>query len=60
MLREFRFTERIRMQLRGEFFDALNHTNFALPGHTLNGPGFGLISSARGSRSVQVGARIAF
>jgi hypothetical protein len=60
VLREFRFTERIRMQVRGEFFDALNHTNFGLPGHSFNGPGFGLISGARGARQIQVGVRIAF
>ena len=61
--REFRFTERMRLQLRGEFVNALNHTNFGLPGHTLNGAGFGVISGlsvASGSRLVQVGARMAF
>jgi hypothetical protein len=61
--REFKFTERIRAQLRGEFVNALNHTNFGLPGHTFNGSGFGVISgtsAASGPRSVQVGARVAF
>ena len=61
--REFKFTERIRLHLRGEFFNALNHTNFGLPGTRLNGSGFGVISSltvASGPRTIQVGARIAF
>ncbi len=59
LLREFRFTERIRMRLRAEFFNALNHTNFGLPGHTFGGAGFGLISGAKDERQIQVGARIA-
>jgi hypothetical protein len=60
LLREFRFTERIRLQLRGEFFNALNHTNLGLPGHTFGAAGFGLISGAKDARQIQVGARIAF
>ena len=61
--REFKFTERVKMQLRGEFTNAINHTNFGLPGHTLNGSGFGVINGvtvASGPRTVQVGARVAF
>lgn len=30
--REFRFSERIKAQLRGETFNILNHMNLALPG----------------------------
>lgn len=44
VLRDFRFTEKVRMHVRGESFNAFNHTNLAIPGRTLNGPGFGLIS----------------
>jgi hypothetical protein len=61
--REFKFTERVRMQLRGEFFNSINHTNLGLPGRTLNGAGFGVISgltAASGPRQIQVGARVAF
>ena len=58
--REFRIAERVRLQLRGEFFNAINHTNFSLPGHTFGGPGFGLISGSGPARQVQVGARITF
>ena len=57
------FTERVRMQFRGEFFNAINHTNFGLPGQRLSGAGFGVISGvtvASGPTTVQVGARIAF
>jgi hypothetical protein len=61
--REFKFTERMRLQLRGEFIDGINHTNFGLPSHTSSGSGFGVINSvsvASGARSIQIGARVAF
>jgi hypothetical protein len=60
LLREFRFTEKVRMEVRGEFFNALNHTNLNLPGHVFGGAGFGLINSAGPARQVQVGARLGF
>ena len=63
VLRDFRITERFRLQIRGESFNAFNHTNLGVPGATLNGSGFGVISSDAGSspaRRIQLGARIKF
>ena len=60
ILREFRMAERFRLQFRGEFFNALNHTNLGLPGHVFGGPGFGVISGSGPARQIQVGARLAF
>jgi hypothetical protein len=60
VLRDFHITENARFQLRGEFFNATNHTNFNLPGQVLNGANFGVISSAGPARQIQVGARVSF
>jgi hypothetical protein len=58
--RPFRFNERWSSELRGELFNALNHPNFDIPGHTLGNAGFGAISSAEAARTVQVALRVAF
>jgi hypothetical protein len=54
------------MQLRGEFFNILNHPNFAEPAETL-GPSFGEIFNTLGrtigfgtSRQIQLSARFNF
>jgi hypothetical protein len=57
ILRNFPVGEGKKIQLRGEFFNFTNHPNFGGPGATLNGPGFGIVSSAGPGRRIQVGAR---
>nr|MDQ3348241.1 carboxypeptidase regulatory-like domain-containing protein [Acidobacteriota bacterium] len=48
------------VQLRVELFNALNHTNFGLPGRTFGAPNFGIVSDAAGGRTVQLGLRAVF
>jgi hypothetical protein len=48
------------LQVRVELFNALNDANFALPGHTLGAPNFGVVSDASGGRTVQLGLRAVF
>jgi hypothetical protein len=48
------------LQFRVELFNAFNHTDFGLPGHTFGAPGFGIVSSARAPRSMQLGLRFAY
>lgn len=59
--REFGITERVKFQLRGEFFNALNHTNLGTPNRFVNTPQFGTITeAATPGREIQIGARISF
>jgi hypothetical protein len=60
ILRNFVFSESKHLQFRAELFNAFNHPNFGLAGHTFGGPGFGIISSADPGRRVQLGLRMVF
>jgi outer membrane receptor protein involved in Fe transport len=61
MVRDFAVTEHWRFQLRGEFFNALNHTNLGTPNRFVNTPQFGTITdAATPGREVQLSARLAF
>ncbi len=60
VLKNFFFAEQKGFQFRLEMFNAFNHPDFGLPGATLNGPGFGVVSSARGGRNIQAGLRLVF
>jgi hypothetical protein len=58
--RFFKITERVRFQFRAEFFNAFNHTNFALPATTFGSPTFGQVTSAGPARQIELGMRIQF
>jgi hypothetical protein len=60
ILRNFALTESAKFQLRGELFNIMNHPNYGSPGATLNGPGFGIVSSAGPGRRIQIGGRVVF
>lgn len=60
VMRNFRFAERMQLQFRGEFFNALNHTNFSPPAGALGAAGFGTISASGPARQIQVGMRLSF
>ena len=49
-----------RLQIRSEFFNALNHTNFGLPVNSIDSPSFGTIASSARAREIQLGARVEF
>jgi hypothetical protein len=59
LAKTFAITERVNAQLRGEFFNALNHTNFGVPGVT-TGAGFGQIVQAYDARIIQVALKLRF
>ena len=56
----FKTRERWSTELRGEFFNVINHANFDIPGHTLGNADFGTIASAEPGRTVQVALRLVF
>jgi hypothetical protein len=59
LAKTFAITERFNAQLRGEFFNALNHANFGVPGIT-TGAGFGQIVQAYDARIIQVALKLRF
>jgi len=60
LIRTFRIPERYQLQFRGEAFNLASHANFGMPGRVFEGPGFGIVSSARPARQIQVGMRLTF
>jgi hypothetical protein len=61
LVRQFVLTERWHFQIRGEFFNALNHTNLGTPNRFVNAPQFGTITeAATPGREVQLSARLSF
>jgi hypothetical protein len=59
--RDFVLAERARLQIRGEAYNALNHTNLGTPNRFVNTPQFGTITeSATPARQIQLSARVTF
>jgi hypothetical protein len=58
--KSFSLTERWRLELRGEFYNLLNHAIFNPPGFTFGAADFGAVSSARSPRTAQLAARLSF
>jgi Carboxypeptidase regulatory-like domain len=61
LARNFTLSEKVVFQFRGEFFNALNHTNLSTPNRFINTPQFGTITeAATPGREVQLSARLSF
>ena len=61
LVRDFSLTERARFQFRGEFINALNHTNLGTPDGFVNTPQFGTITEATTpGREIQLSAKLSF
>jgi hypothetical protein len=60
LAKDFRLTEGIRLQLRGELFNAINVTNFNAIDSVLVSPNFGRYNSAFDPRRAQLVARVVF
>jgi len=58
--RDFKFTEKAKLQFRAEAFNAFNRANFSTPGTTLGLANFGVIANTEDPRQVQFAARLYF
>lgn len=58
--KNFKFTERLNMQFRAEFYNAPHHFSWIGVGTTLGAANFGQITSATDPRSLQFGLRLDF
>jgi hypothetical protein len=52
--------ERLKLQLRFDVYNSLNHPNFNLPGRIFDAANFGVISSAGDPREMQVALKVLF
>ncbi len=61
LFKNFRVNERFTAQLRTEWFNALNHPTWASPGTNVTAvSGFGVITTAGGSRQIQMALKLMF
>ena len=63
LFKNFQIKERFKVQIRGEFFNAVNHPNYGQPGTSFGTATFGTITSLAGNsnmRQGQIGAKILF
>jgi hypothetical protein len=61
LFRSFPIGENARLEFRLEAFNALNDVVFAAPGKVINGPNFGVVTSAANTpRELQVAFKVTF
>lgn len=60
ILKNIPIHQQIRMQFRGEFFNAFNNVQFNNPNPNISGSAFGAIQSSGSPRNIQLGAKILF
>jgi len=61
LFREDAITERVRMQIRAEAFNVLNHPSFGIPQTLITSPSFGQVSgTVSTARQIQLGLKLTF
>ena len=59
-IKNLKLGERLKFQLRGEYFNAFNHTNFSAVDSSVNDTNFGEVTTAHVPRRIQIGAKVNF
>jgi hypothetical protein len=59
-IKNMKLAEHLNLQLRGEFFNAFNHTNFSSIDTSMADKSFGEITGAHEPRRIQIGAKLYF
>jgi hypothetical protein len=54
------FTERVRLQLRADLFNAFNHVNYSTINTTITSAAFGRFTGTTGARVIQLNMRLTF
>ena len=60
LVKGFRLTEQMRLDVRLDAFNALNRVNYNNPNTNITSPDFGRLLSAQQPRTAQLGARLSF
>lgn len=58
LMRNIMLREKLRLQLRGEFYNVLNHPNFRNPNTTLGNVNYGKITADNGPRNIELAVRL--
>jgi hypothetical protein len=60
LVKGFRLTDQMRLDVRLDAFNALNHVNYSNPNTNITSPDFGRILGSGQPRTAQLGARLSF
>ncbi|MGH9672826.1 MAG: TonB-dependent receptor domain-containing protein [Bryobacteraceae bacterium] len=60
LAKNFNITERVRLQVRTDMFNSINHTNFTGIDTNSESANFGRLTGTAGAREIQLGARFVF
>jgi hypothetical protein len=60
LIKNIRFGENVRLQLRGEAFNIFNHTNFRTLSVNVTAANYGQVTAVRDPRTIQLGAKLSF
>jgi hypothetical protein len=58
--KEVNLREKLKLQIRGDVYNALNHPNFNLPGRIFGAANFGVVTSAEDPREFQFALKLMF